>query len=318
MKYLFIFLIFFTQSLLAQETVHNNISVITKKNDIFDKISNNILASYYLRYLGPSLSNNYQNGATYNRFETGQDFKGDDNDHTGSQQVYQAFKIGTKLPRNMTLSYGYTFQHNLYKGIKYETYNKDGSVFAVYEREQGYSANNHQISLFVPSIINNRNFFYSVQIVYERPTTESSRDKEMLFGFGLNNTIGLYQKDPRLQFGFSVNAQRDFYNRRQFYESCGSATCFYKRQLLRVSIGPYFNYRLAEKWQFKSSVIFDWDQQGEQIGGTQFNNNMDNVAEAGLQYQISRNLSVKGGLILALNQASPERNASFFDLSLNF
>ena len=67
-------LLFLTTCLLSASVFSAEMNT-TQKRVVpkFRKYTENLSFNYSLQFLGPSLSNDYQDGATYNRFKTGQD-----------------------------------------------------------------------------------------------------------------------------------------------------------------------------------------------------------------------------------------------------
>lgn len=285
-----------------------------KQNKALSQISFN----YGLTYLGPSLSQDYQDGATYNRFNSGQDYKGDDVDSTGSQQLYHSFSLGYQATKNVKLSYSYTFQDDYNKGIKYETYNSDGSVFSVNERESGLSYNNQRLNAFVTNIYSNNYFFLMSNFFYEMPTTDGSKEDEMLFGLGIQPTIGIYTPITGLYSGIKASVQRDFYKQRDYvYQepfigtdgNTYTGTYRNRHQVLKASITGYLGYSINDKTTVQGSVIFDWDQVGDDIDKGIYNKNMDDVLEIDTSYRVSKQINFGGVVQQSINEVTAKKSA---------
>ena len=215
LKFLLILLIIICFEVKAQ--VQTTINANMTEQTTLEKVRENILFNYYVQLLGPSLSSDYQNGATFNRFETGQDYKGDNQDYIASQQLYQSFKLGYKIAPLWVLSYSLTFQEDLNKNIRYRLYNKDGTVWKEDTRAQGTSYNNQQVSLFRSNIITNATYFISSSFLVEIPTTKSSIDSKMQYGLAIAPTLGFYSSNPRLAYGIGSYLQRDFYKKNELF-----------------------------------------------------------------------------------------------------
>lgn len=298
-------------------TTKSNTRLKKKKKRWQDKVA----FSYGFQYLGPSLSSNYQGGATYNRFNSGQDFKNDDLDPTGSYQIYQSFALGYKINKAWKVTWSYTFQEELNEDIRYDTYNKDGSVFRSYIRPPGLSYNNQRINLFGNNLYSNNYFFVMSNFFYEMPTTEISRNTNFQYGLGVQPIIGIYSKIPNLYHGIKASIQRDYYKRHEFedFNICPAGGCITKYRTLQTSLTAYIGYNITDKLLVQSDFIFDWDKQGDQIESgrfNEFNANMDDVVEIGPRYYPGNNMSYGATLQYSLNKLSAERSALLFNYSL--
>ena len=283
-----------------------------KKESLIQKIS----FSYGVQYLGPSLSKDYQQGATYNRFNTGQDFKGDDTDATGSNQVYHSFSLGYKIAPAWKLSHSYTFQDELNKNIEYKIYNSDGSVWGKNSREKGLSFNNQRINLFGNNIYGNNYFFLMSNFFYELPTTKTSIDSEMEYGLGIQPVMIVYSSIPYVYHGVKASLQRDYYKRAEYTYKCGSSICSTKYQTLKLGLTGYLGYNISDKLSLHSETSFDWDQKGDQVWTNDFNHNMDDILDVGLKYSVTRNMNLAGKLQYSLSRLNSESSAFLFNLNL--
>ena len=63
---------------------------------------------------------------------------------------------------------------------------------------------------------------------------------------------------------------------RYFYQS-EKLVKYNNMQTFSMTLVPYFNYQLSNKWQFQSRLEFDWDQKGELSGSNTLSNNMVNT-----------------------------------------
>lgn len=288
--------------------------------DSFEKIKNNITFSFFTQYLGPSLSSRYESGATYNRAFSGQDWKGDDLDSTGSQQQFYSVNLGYKLNKTWKISYSYTFQHAFYP-VNTRTFNADGSVFAINGQEGGLSYNNQRINLFGMNLFSNEYFYISSNFFYEMPTTDISKDRDMTYGLGIQPSIGIYSNIPGLYHGIRLSFQRDYYQREDFTYTCGKFTCRTAYQTARVSVGGYLSYYFTDKLALQTDVRFDWDKVGDQIELgrlNEFNANMDDVIEIGPRYFPKMGYSFGAKLQYALNKLSADQSAFMANFGLYF
>lgn len=284
-----------------------------------NKAKENIYFTYGMTFLGPSLGAAHQSGGTYNRFKTGQDYKGDNTDYKASHQVYHGLSTGYKLNNNTRLSFSHTFQDDINHNIEYDIYNKDGSVWKTDKRPQGVSNNNQRINLFRSNIINNKYFYLGSNFFYEMPTTDASKAQEMRYGIGVEPSIGFYNKTPGLYTGINFSIQRNVYKEQEFDADWCKPNCIYpeRYQTLLASVSPYASYYISDKMILRGSLTFDWDQKGDQVGTNEFNHNMDNVAELGSRYYFDNNLNFGPALQFALNDIGLDKSAMLFYLSMN-
>lgn len=303
------------------------------KESIAIKNTTDFMFNYYAQYTGPSLGGNYQSGATYNRFDGGTGLDGKRYDTTGSQQIYQSFKVGYKLPKNLLISYSVTYQDNLKKGIEYNNGQN--------QRDYGRSFNNHRISLWIPTIISGSKASLSASVFYERPTykvtndiTESDYsdnstqttvvDSEYQYGLGFQPTLSIYSNIPGLYHGLTASIERYVFpentvvvEKDQYWcarnNNCaGIAKNKYQfnNQGLKANIGGYLNYMINDLVTFKSSIQFDWDQVGDQVGTfNEFGNNMDNIGNLGLSFSLTPNITFASGVNFSLEEAGLDKTA---------
>lgn len=298
------------------------------------KVLSNFSFNYFAKYTGPSLSPDYQEGATYNRFDGGRNLKGQRQDTTGSKQTYQSFKLSYKLPKNMSISYGLTYQDNTQENIKFKW--PDGAEGT---REYGRSFNDHRISLFVPSIISGTKANLSSTFFYQLPTTQGSKDSELNYTLGIQPTLSIYSNIRGLFHGLTASVEKGFYDKGYSYDEevvqsytfqaenlDGSTSTYngsytymqpYRHQGVKANIGAYVNYMLTDKTTLKSSVEFDWDQVGDQVGTTnEWGNNMDNIGNLGASYRILSNITIEGGVNFSLEEPAIDKTAIFTSLDI--
>lgn len=299
------------------QILNHNLNSTELTQGKYDKFHSKVKFSYGLQYLGPSLSSKYQDGATYNRINGGQDYKNDDTDATSSTQLYQGFSLGYQATKNIAINYSVTFQNDLNKNIEYNVYNADGSVFAVNKRDAGISQNNHRINSMVTNIYSNRYFFLMSNFHYELPTTQTAKDTDMLYGLGIQPTLGFFSNVAGLSHGLKASLERDYYKKQEYSYACGPVTCTTKRQTLRANIGAYIGYNFSDQLSFKADIEFDWDQDGDQVGTNNYNKNMDDIVKIGPNYRVNKNMSIGGAIQYAISDSSPEKSALLGTFSLS-
>lgn len=284
------------------------------------KIGNDLSFSYYAQFLGPSLGGDYQSGATYNRFNTGQDDNGNAMDATGSYQVFHALTIGYQLSLNTKVYYGYSFQDDINDGIKYEEENLDGST-SEWERSKGPSDNNKRAGFTFFNVINNDYVSLSLNTFYEFASTTGADGHEMEYGLGIAPTLSIKSDVSGLSYGISSEIQRNYYKNNEYYAKFfdgSSSTIKTKPQTLLVSVSPYLNYIISDLVTFKSSLQFDWDQKGDEVNSNDiYNKNLDDIAKIGLGFNLGSGISTGLYLDIALEEASLAKTAVGANINFN-
>lgn len=316
----------------ATPALSNELNYNAKKQSTFKKVVNNFKFNYFAKYTGRSLSDDYSDGATYNRFGGGRSDSGQRRDTTGSTEIFHAFTLGYKLPKNLVLSFGVTFQDNLTKDVEFT-----GDYGQTLKRSNGRSYNNQRIALWIPSIVSGKSMSLSSSVFYEIPTNDASIDNEMEYGLGIQPTLVIYSKVPGLSHGFTASYERYVYSDYEFYGTYtptnpdGSSwknpdgtpmvlrnSNPTKRQGMLGNIGAFANYTLTDNIALKSSVQFDYDQQGNQVGSmSEFGNNLDNIGNIGVGYSLARGAYLESGITFGLEEAGLDKTAIFGALSLS-
>lgn len=309
-------LLTFTSALYADS--YQTIEISAKTRDRVKETLRNFQFNYFAKYLGPSLGSGYGNGQTFDRFNSGQNYSGGNNEPRGAYEVYQSFRLGYKFRNHSVLSYGVTFQQDLHDAHG-KAYNKDKQEIYTNQYQKGYSENNHRISYWKP-IYSNSTFFVSASIYYELPTTKGSKASNMQFGTGIQPTLGFYTNNPNIMTGINFSIERDFYRENQIdvYFDDGSKSDFPTRyQTARFAFSPYFNYALNDKTTLKSSLVFDWDQKGNEVGSTKLNSNMVDIMVLGAGHRFTKNLAADIFVEAALEEMSLNRTALGASLTLS-
>lgn len=250
------------------------------KKPNFRKHTEKLNFNYFTQFLGPSLDSRYQSGATYNRFKTGQDFKGDPLDATGSHQMFHAITLGYNIAPDYNLSFGYTFQEDINKDIRYKDSWGQTAI-----RNKQVSDNNKRINLLVRNVVNNKNFFINTNYFYELSSTINSVYQDMEYGLGFEPTVGFYHGNTGFSSGFFFSVQRNFFKENEILFEGNLFPTRYQTML--VQFNPYLNYRLSDYITLQSSLMFDWDKRGDQINDFgQFNANMDDVGRFGVSFNV--------------------------------
>lgn len=331
MKYLLLLSAFFllTNFTEAVENLQGQIKYKAPTQSKLKKVISDFGFGYSMVHLGPSLGSGYEKNATFNRFNSGVEDNGSAMDPTGSIQNYHAFKLSYRATNDIALYYGYTYQDDLYK-VDYTSEWDDGSKHT-YQRNNGTSFNNQRIGMWINNIAQTSLFFFNMGLYYEMPTTKSSIDKNMQYGIGIQPNINFKTNNPKMSYGFNLSLQRDYYRHNNWRTTdTGSYisdidgkkyyytyTTDHKVRTRTMSISPYYNYSIADKLMLRTSLAFDWDQQGEQTDTLKTGKNMVDVGNIGLGYTISRNINVGTNLTFALEEPSIDRTAVSFLMNIS-
>lgn len=296
-----------------------SISAQAPQKPTFRKYTEKLNFNYFAQYLGPSLSSDYQSGATYNRFKTGQDYKGDALDSTASHQMFHSITLGYQLAKDYNLSFGYTFQDDLNSDIKYQQKNEDGS-YTELTRFKGVSDNNKRANLFISNIYSNKYFTINANHFFEFASTFSSEGNDMDYGLGFQPSININTGVRGFYTGFTSSIQRNYFRKQEFFQKCGDTNCRYptRYQTLLAEVGAFANYSLNDYVLLRSSIAFDWDQRGDQVESfSSFNKNMDDVGRVGVDVNIDYGVTAGTFLEFALEDASIDRTAIGATLNVN-
>ena len=292
-------------------------------SDSLRQIKGDFTFNYFVKYLGSSLSPDMQEGSTFNRFKTGQDAKGDEQDFRGAHQTFQSFKLGYNITNDINLNFTHTFQYDENNDVEYEYVGWDGKTYTD-KRTPGNSYNNQRVNLSIKNIINNKTLYLNTNVYYEIPSTEGSQDNEMLYGAGLSTTLGFYSNVPGLSYGLRTMLERDVYPDDEFYPDwCKQApySCDgvipNRRQTTRVGVGSWLGYMVNDDYSISASVDFDWDQDGDQVRTFEFNPNMDDIASFSVNYRVNSNITVAGGVEASITRVELDRTALFGTLNLS-
>jgi hypothetical protein len=321
------------------------------KTSTLKKVLSNFSFNYFAQYTGPSLDSRYKQGTTYNRFDGGTSQEGKRYDATGSTSLYQSFKLGYKLPKDLIISYGVTFQRNVTDDAEYSQTSGTKAF-----RDNGTSYNNHRVSLWIPSVLSGNRASLSLSLFYELPTETSTNtinetalgganfdevvasnetevDMEYQYGIGIQPTLSIYSNVKGLFHGLTASYERYIfpeyvkeYEKNPFWcersNNCNGVKkdqYTYQAQGTKFSLGAYANYALTDKLTLKSSVEFDWDQVGDQVGSlNDWGNNMDNIGNTSLAYRLNNKIAFEAGLNFSLEEAGLDKTAlvGAFSLSL--
>lgn len=305
-----------THSLYADS--YQTIEISAETRNRVKETLKNIKFNYFAKYLGPSLGSGYDKGQTFDRFNSGQNYTGGNNEPRGANEIYQSFRLGYQFKDFSVLSYGVTFQQDLHEA-QGKAYDKNKQQIQTNQYRKGYSDNNHRISYWRP-LYSNKTFFVSASLYYEIPTTKSSKANNMQFGTGVQPTIGFYTSNPNIMTGMNFSLERDFYrdNEIDVYFDNGAKSDFPTRyQTARFAFSPYFNYALTDKTTLKSSLVFDWDQKGNEAGSMTFNSNMVDIMVLGAGHRFTKNLAADIFVEAALEEMSLNRSAVGASLTLS-
>lgn len=254
---------------------NNVITTKTPRKNFGSMLLQKTSLSYYHMFLGPTLGG--PSNETYNVFQ-----EGVDNPNTGRAplQSFQSallrfdFNQDWGIGASLAMSNGYT---------KEVTNNGSNGPVTNTPDSQFYNARAH---LYIPSWNMGFATLFST-FSYEAPTSSISKDDEMKFGLVLTEQLAF---KPSLSSKWNLGVTGQIY--RMFYENnqkaipgCNPLDCTPTQlQTQIITISPYANYRINDKWNWGNMFIVDWDQRGVQANSREFNNNLPHRIRTTMSY----------------------------------
>jgi hypothetical protein len=284
--------LFSLSSVYANYANTNNMSIGVNSSKL-KKFVSNFNFNYFTSYTGPSIGGDYKTNETFNRFDGGRDKNDNELDNNGSTELYQSLKLGYTFKNRMVLSYGITMQERLKKDVQFQ-----GSGGYTYTRTNGRSYNGHRTSLFIPSIANFSFGWLSTTLFYQTPVA-SERANETLYGYGIQPSIGFVSSVSGLSYGIAGTFER----------VVGRNETKNNFQGVKLSLAPYINYKLTERFTLKNSFDFDWDQKGSQIGTNDYGRNMHDIGKVGIGSKIVNKVFLDVYLNYSVSQMSSQNTA---------
>jgi hypothetical protein len=297
----------------SQNSLQGNNVITTKmpKKTFGSMLLQRTSLSYYHMFLGPTLGGNMNE--TYNVFQ-----EGTDQPNTGRaplqsfQSALLRFDISNDwaVGASLAVSNGYT-NEVVNRDQRGNVTNRPDSQF--------YNARAH---LYMPSFqLGNTVKIYST-LSYEAPTSVISRDDQMKFGAVLTENFALITS-PMSKWSGGVTGQiyRMFYeNNQKGVPGCSPLDCTPTQlQTQIVTISPYVNYRISDKWNWGNMLILDWDQRGVQANSREFNNNLPHRVRTTISYYPNRfNITNVGVFTQALVKFRPDTTAVGAEVALRF
>lgn len=254
---------------------NNVISTKVQKSSFGSMLLERTSLSYYHMFLGPTLGG--PANETYNVFQ-----EGVDQPNTGHAplQSFQSALLRFDINANWGVGAGLAMS-NGYTG-EVENRTSQGSVTNSPD-SQFYNARFH---LYMPSWDWGLATLYST-FSYEAPTSVISRDDNMKFGLVLTENLAL-KTAVSSKWGGGVTGQiyRMFYeNNQKAVPGCHPLDCTPTQlQTQIITISPYVNYRISDKWNWGNMLILDWDQRGVQANSREFNNNLPHRVRTTISY----------------------------------
>lgn len=292
MKITILLALFSISSVYANYANTNKMSIGVNTNK-FKKFVSNFNFNYFTSYTGPSIGGNYKSDETFNRFDGGRDGEDRELDNNGSTQLYQSFKLGYTFKNRMNLSYGVTMQDNIKKDVQYNS-----TYGGTANRSNGRSYNGHRVALFVPSVASFSFGWLSTTLFYQMPVA-SERGNGTLHGYGIQPSLGFVSNIPGLSYGVASTFER----------VVGTNETKTNFQGVKLSVAPFINYQLTERFTFKNSFDFDWDQKGSQIGTNDYGRNMHDIGKVGLGSKIVNKVFLDIYLNYSVSQMSSKNTA---------
>lgn len=297
----------------SQNALQNNNVITTKmpKKTLGGQLLQKTSLSYYHMFLGPTLGG--QSSETYNVFQ-----EGTDQESTGRAPL-QSFQSAL-LRFDINQDWGVGASLAMSNGYTGEVVNTDPKGNVVNRPDnQFYNARAH---LYVPSIDLKVATLYTT-FSYEAPTSVISRDDNMHMGLVLTNNLAI-KTDLASKWAGGVTGQvyRMFYghDNQKKIPGCDPDVCIPTQlQTQIITISPYVNYRINDRWNFANMAIFDWDQRGVQANSREFNNNLPHRLRTTLTYYPQRFFITNVGVFAQpLMKFRPSTTAVGAEIALKF
>lgn len=261
----------------AQNALQGNNVIQTKmpKKTFGSMLRQKTSLAYYHMFLGPTLGG--PSNETYNVFQ-----EGVDNPETGRAPL-QSFQSAL-LRFDFTPNWGVGASLAMSNGYTDEVTNRGSRGTVVNNGDsQFYNARAH---LYLPTWdIGFANLFSTFS--YEAPTSEISKDDEMKFGLVITENLS-FKSNPATRWSGGVTGQiyRMFYeNEQKAIPGCNPLDCTPTQlQTQIITVSPYLNYRISDKWNWGNMFIMDWDQRGVQANSREFNNNLPHRIRTTISY----------------------------------
>lgn len=290
---------------------NNVITTKTQKKNFGGMLLERTSLSYYHMFLGPALGG--PTNETYNVFQ-----EGTDQPNTGRAPL-QSFQSAL-LRFDITKDWGVGASLAMSNGYTGEVVNKSPNGDIVNTPDNIFF--NARAHLYVPSFdlgFANLHTTFS----YEAPTSVISRDDNMHLGLVLTNNLAI-KTDLASKWAGGITGQlyRMFYghDNQKKVPGCDPDICIPTQlQTQIITISPYVNYRISDKWNFGNMAIFDWDQRGVQANSREFNNNLPHRVRSTLSYYPQRFYITNVGVFAqALMKFRPSSTAIGAEVAFRF
>jgi hypothetical protein len=298
----------------SQNALQGNNVITTKspRQSLGDKIFERTTLSYYHMFLGPTFAG--PTSETYNVFQ-----EGTDQPNTGRAPV-QSFQSAL-LRYDINQNWGVGASLAVSNGYGKEVVNQDRQGNVVNKPDnQFYNARFH---LYLPAFDTKYAGLFST-FSYEAPTSVISRQDNMQFGLVLTENLTFKNPDLSSKWSGGITGQyyRMFYghNNQKKVPGCHPEVCIPTQlQTQIITLSPYVNYRISDKWNWGNMAIFDWDQRGVQTLSREFNNNLPHRLRTTLSYYPGKwNITNVGLFAQPLMKFRPSTTAVGAEVALRF
>ncbi len=297
----------------SQNSLQGNNVITTKmpKTTLGKQILQNTSLSYYHQVLGPTLGGPVNE--TYNVFQ-----EGTDQPNTGRAPIQSFQSALLRYDINSDWGVGASLaMSNGYTGAVTNT-DRKGNVVNKADN-QFYNARAH---VYMPMLDLSVFNLYST-FSYEAPTSTISRQDNMNMGLVLTENLSI-KTSPANKWSGGMTGQiyRMFYghNNQKKVPGCDPDVCIPTQlQTQIITVSPYVNYRVSDKWNIGNMAIFDWDQRGVQANSREFNNNLPHRVRSTVSYYPNFwNITNIGIFTQALMKFRPNTTAVGAEIALKF
>lgn len=275
MKFLALAIFLTTISVASAQTVNNRLNYRKEPKTTIKEILSKTGLSYFMNFSGPTLGNG-RTDTTFNKFQTGFDSQGRElKDGTHALNAFHAIALNYR--HNSRLSFTLSYAYDTYHSENVDFIGSDGNTYS--RTTKGFQYN-PRLTTFFPNFYQNKYISLSSGVGAEIPLTPLSQENGLQTALILTPSVSLKNMPNKVSVGMTSLIER------YFYESQERVKDNYM-QTFTMTLAPYFNYQLSNKWQFQSRLEFDWDQKGELSGTNTLSNNMVNTYRVGFGHQIN-------------------------------
>jgi len=220
-------------------------------------LTDSLSFTYYFSYLGPSPGLGY--GETFNVFR--------DETKPSPQQMLHSMNLRYTI--NPRWAFGATLAgvNDTTKRARTGSYIFYGATVA--DNRTIYTYNENEREWFNARTyvqLPNWNFswgYLTSQVAAELPTSNAAKEEGLRYGVVITESLGIYAPEPRISYGINLQMVR-YVQRNNVLPPPFVGGLPTPLQTFLMTVGPYANYSISDRWQLATALSFDWDQRGRE------------------------------------------------------